>query len=120
MAERHKDHWEALFDSTYMRWFNLCGSPALVRITKVERLVKMVMRGGVEKRASVLHFEQVQGKIDTVKPLVLNRTNTETIKAIHGDLVPGWYGKEIVLVPAETQLGRDTVDCIRVRAKKEQ
>ena len=119
MTERHKDHWEALFDSTYFRWFDLSGSPALVSIRKVERLVEVTMRGGAKKKVSIIHFSQVNGKIENVKPLVLNRTNAETIAAIHGDYVPAWTGKELVLFQDQTKLKGKPVPCVRIRARKE-
>lgn len=119
MATKHTDHWEALFDSTYFRWFDLAGSPALVRVTGVKRLVEVTMRGGAKKKVSVLHFEQVQGQIVDVKPLVLNRTNAETLSEVLGEYVPAWIGKEVVLIQEQTKLKGKPVPCVRIRAKKE-
>ena len=113
------DHWQALFDHTYLRWFDLNGQPALCEITEVHSRVEMVMRGGVKSRKPVVHLKQIQGKIDGIKPLVLNVTNGETISDIYGEQPSKWVGKRIVLFQAETQLGKKKNEpCIRVRAPK--
>ena len=114
----HRDHWEALFDSTYLRWFNLCGEPALVEITSVKR-EELTLRGGVKKVAPVIGLKQVQGKIDHLKPLVLNKTNAETIAGFCGSAVKEWKGRQIVLFPTICQLQGKDKDCIRIRKPKQ-
>ncbi len=111
------DHYEQLFDSTYLRWFDLNGSPALVRIEKVERL-ELTLRGGAKKKAPVATLALVKGEIEHMKPLVLNRTNAEAIAALHGNRPAEWTGKEIVLFQTTTKLKGVEVNCIRIRGRK--
>lgn len=115
-----QDHFAALFDHTYMRWFDLQGQPALMRIIQADRKVEMTLPGGATSRKPVLTMEQVQGQILDVKPMVLNATNATAIAAIHGNSVSGWIGKEIVLFQTERMLRGKPVEAIGVRAKKEQ
>jgi len=111
------DHFEALFNSTYQRWFDLDG-PALVRITKVQRDVELTLPGGAKKKSPVLSYELVQGTLSEVKPLVLNKTNGNLIAKILGEKPSQWIGKEIVLFQDTTNLRGEPTKCIRVRAKK--
>lgn len=114
------DHWQALFDHNYLRWFDLNGQPALCEIVAVHPRVELTMRGGVKQRKPVIDLKQIQGKIDGIKPLVMNVTNTEAIAEIYGARPSVWIGKRIVLFQSETQLGkRKDEPCIRVRAPKE-
>ena len=119
-----RDHFETLFDANYMRWFHLNGQPALVEITKLERDVELTLRGGAKSKKPVLHLKQIQGKITEMKPLVLNRTNSNSIAVIHGPKPSQWVGKQIVLYPATTQMyDRELkkmleVGCIRIREMK--
>jgi len=114
----HKDHWETLFDKKYLRWFHLQGKECLVEVEKVERDVEMTMRGGIKKKAGVVHFK---GKD---KPLVLNVTNGKSIAALHGNKPSQWPGKKLVLYPTTTQMysnetkRMETVGCIRIKEAK--
>ena len=112
------DNYEALFNSKYMRWFNLNEKPALVEIVSVAPNVEMVMPGGKKEKRPVLHFKQINGKIEDVKPMVLNRTNGNKIAEIHGVKPSQWKGKEIVLFQDVTKFGSKDVNCIRIRARK--
>ena len=114
----HSDDFEALFDRTYLRWFDLNGEPALVEISDVERK-ELTVRGGSKKRAPVATLSLVSGKITNLKPLVLNVTNAETIATFLGRRPSAWIGNRIVLFVTETQLKGRTVPCIRVRQPKQ-
>lgn len=130
------DHWQALFDHNYLRWFDLNQQPALVEIVDVQARVELTLPGGAKSRKPVVKLKQVQGKIDnakdehgksldTIKPLVLNHTNGQMIAELHGDQPTGWKGKRIVLYPTTTRMWSNELkkmvdqECIRVRAQKE-
>lgn len=119
-----KDHFEALFNSTYLRWFHLSDKPALIEIAGVEKDVELTMTGGVKKKAPVLTFKMISGAINEVRPLVLNKTNCNAIAAIHGPKPSLWVGKQVVLYPSVTKMFNSEtkkmseVGCIRVREKK--
>lgn len=129
------DHWQALFDHTYLRWFDLNGQPALVEIVAVHPRVELTLPGGAKARKPVIDLKQVQGKIDnardengkelpTMKPLVLNATNGWSIAEICGKKPSGWIGKKIVLYQDMTKLYSKELrkmvetECIRIRAPK--
>jgi len=67
-----------------------------------------------EPAKSVLHFKNAK------KGLVLNRTNAETIAAMHGYDSDAWVGKEITLFATTTLFKGRTTDCIRIRAKAQE
>lgn len=124
LTPKQIDHWETLFDSTYLRWYHLRGNPALVRITSIERAVEMTLPGGVKAKKPVMYFEQVNGCIEEVKPLVLNKTNGNLLAELIGTVPSKWAGQDVVLYQASTKMFdkdlRKMVDkfCIRVRGKK--
>ncbi len=124
------DHWQALFDHNYLRWFDLNGQPSLCEIVDVKARVELTLPGGAKSRKPVITLKQVQGKIEnardeygktlaTIKPLVMNVTNMETIAELYGVAPSAWKGKRIVLFQAETQMGKKKNEpCIRLRAPK--
>lgn len=129
------DHWQALFDHNYLRWFDLNGQPALCEIVDIKARVELTLPGGAKSRKPVVTLKQVQGKIENardengkdtghLKPLVLNSTNGCVIAEICGNKPSEWAGKRIVLYEASTKLWnaelRKMVDtpCIRIRAPK--
>jgi hypothetical protein len=129
------DHWEALFDHTYLRWFDLNGQPSLCEIVNVQARVELTLPGGAKSRKPVITLKQVQGKIEnarddngkelpSIKPLVLNVTNGSVIADICGDEPSAWKGKRIVLYLDKTKMWNAELrkivesDCIRVRAPK--
>ena len=129
MTYDSEDHWDAALDSKYLRWFHLHGEPALVRIVRIEVGVELTTKGNRKSRRCLVHYEQLRGSIEKVKdletsdtgykPLVLNVTNRDAIKDIHGQNRSDCIGKEIVLYQAEDRLGRNMVPCVRIRAKKQ-
>lgn len=112
----HIDHYEALFDSTYLRWFDLDGKSVTVTISKIERDVELTMRGGVKSKKPVIHFKE------TPKPLVMNKTNMASIADLHGPAPSKWIGRQVTLFQSQTDMyDKDlrkmvTRECIRVRA----
>ena len=80
----------------YLRAEHLQGRTVRVQITHVEEDVEM---GKEKEKKDVVHFK---GKW---RPLVLNRTNAETLAQILGDDSEGWWGGNIVLYPVETPTG---------------
>jgi hypothetical protein len=68
--------------------------------------------GSEKAKKGVLYFEEFS------KGMVINKTNAERVRDLHGKYVNDWVGKQVTLYPSETDFGGKTVDCIRVRAKK--
>ena len=67
---------------------------------------------GAEKaRKGILYFEEFE------KGMVMNKTNTERVRNLHGKFVNEWVGKKITLYESEAQMAGKTVPCIRVRER---
>ena len=112
----HIDHFEALFNSTYLRWFDLNGAAHIVTIQKVARDVELTMRGGKKDKKPIIHFAERD------KPLVMNKTNMRSIADLHGVQPSKWIGKQVELYPSTTEMYDTdlrkmvTRECIRIRA----
>ena len=112
------DHWECLFNKSYLRWFHLQGQPALCEVVKVEKDVELTMKGGAKAKKPVVTLKQLNGKIDGPMKLVLNTTNANSIAEICGPKPSKWPGQKIVLHTATASLQGKTVPCIHIRAPK--
>lgn len=109
------DHFEALFDAKYLRWFDIVEKgevPVTIEAVAKEELTR---RGGIKKKAPVVTVKGAK------KQWVLNRTNAEAIANIHGNKPSEWVGKTVTLYVSQTQLWNETtrknesVPCIRVK-----
>lgn len=49
------------------------------------------------------------------KKIAINATNGKAIAGMYGNYVQDWVGKRITIYKTQTQMGGETVDCIRVR-----
>jgi hypothetical protein len=72
---------------------------------------ELVGPGGKKSKKPLCYFRNVP------KPLGLNATNCKTIAALYGNDTDGWVGKRITLYPTTTQMGGETVECVRVRPR---
>lgn len=103
-------HFMLLFPNDYIGAHDLMGKDVTKTIARV--LVEdLRCQSGKVERKPVLVFK------DSKKKLVLNKTNARTIAGIHGPDTERWAGKRVTMYPTTTKLGRDTVDCVRVRSK---
>jgi len=91
-----------LFPSNYLRAADLDGDT----VVTIKSLMKEEFQG---KDKPLLHFA------GSIKPLVLNRTNAETIADLYGQEVDGWMGQEITLYPTEVDFRGEPTKAIRVR-----
>jgi hypothetical protein len=83
-------------------------------VTKTIRSIGMEdlrVQGGKKERRPVITFA------DAKKKLVLNKTNAKTIASIYGTDTATWTGKRITMYPTTCMLGKERVDCIRIREK---
>ena len=110
----HTDDFERLFDQNFLRWFHLNGKPALLEIVGIRR-EELTLRGGTKKKSPVIAVKQIQGAIESIKPLVMNRTNMEELARFLGRKPTDWVGKQFVVFQDETKLRGETVPCIRIR-----
>lgn len=101
-------HWKSMMDRDFIFAFDLNGKDVTVTIARVEAGTLM-STGGRKAKKPVVYFE---GKD---KGLALNSTNCKTIAALYSNYTEKWVGKQITLFPTTTQMGGETVECIRVR-----
>lgn len=103
-------HWKSLMDREFMYAFDLQGKDVTVTI---DRIVggELTGPGGKKSKKPLCYFRESKSG----KPLALNATNCKAISAMYGNDTDGWIGKRITVYPTTTQMGGDTVDCIRVR-----
>jgi len=49
------------------------------------------------------------------KKIAINATNGKALAGMYGPYVQDWVGKRIAIYKTQTQMGGETVDCIRIR-----
>lgn len=103
-------HWKSMTDREFMFAFDLGGVDRTVTIEKVTA-GELTSTGGKRSKKPLAYFKESKSG----KPLALNATNCKAIAAMYGNDTDGWQGKRITLYPTQTQMGGETVDCIRVR-----
>jgi hypothetical protein len=101
-----------LFPSKYLKASDLKGRPRVLQV-KDAPIETLKNPKGEEQRKAVLYFSS------TKKSLPLNLTNFDAVAAIAGDDTQNWKGAKLELYPDKTTLGRDIVDCIRIRRPSE-
>jgi hypothetical protein len=95
--------------SKYIKCDDLKGKDLKVVIEGVE-VEDIALPGKRAEPTPVIYFRGGH------KPLIPNTTNLRTIRGMYGKKVSDWVGREIVLYPATTSMGRKkNVPCIRIR-----
>jgi hypothetical protein len=94
------------FPAKYLKAADVKAKPIVTVISHLAQ--EMVGQGQDQKEKHVLYFEDQ-------KPLVLNRTNWETLEEAFGDS-DDWPGNKVKLRSARTQFQGKTVDGLRVEA----
>lgn len=105
-------HWKSLMDRKYLFAFDLEGKD---RTLTIERVVAGELEGekGRKTKKPLCYFAESKSG----KPLALNATNSKAIAKLYGNDIEGWVGKRITLYPTTTEMGGETVECIRVRTR---
>jgi hypothetical protein len=98
---------EELYPSRWLRASDVT-KPILTTIKNV-----VVEEVGESEEKPVLYFQD-----PSHKPLILNRTNGQTIGLLYGDDTELWRGKPLVLFCTKVQFQGKMVDAIRVRPPK--
>lgn len=99
-----------MVDRDYMFAFDLQGKDVTVTIDRVVA-GELTGQGGRKSKKPLCYFRESKSG----KPLALNATNCKTIAAMYGNDTDGWVGKRVTLYPTTTQMGGETMECIRVR-----
>ncbi len=100
---------ELLFPSDYLAAVDLHGKDLTVTIAGIAKESLRLRRGGSQVKP-LLSFQEHPKKV------VLNKTNAESISiALGSTKAEAWIGKQVTFYPTTCLVGRETVDCIRVR-----
>ena len=94
--------YKEIYRSKYMKADDLNGRSATYTVSGC------IAEDVGDDRKLVLAFSE------TDKPLVLNKTNAQTMAELHGPETDGWASKQIKLVPATTQYQGKIVKCTRI------
>jgi hypothetical protein len=86
----------------------------LLEILKVT-CEELTLPGGAKKSKPVIALKQIQGGIESVKPLVGNKTNMVELASFLGRKPSDWVGKQFVVFQDVTKLKGESVPCIRIR-----
>ena len=93
------------FPSKYVSTPDLKGRSIVLTI---ERIVQEEI--GDHDMKAVVYF------LGMSKGWILNVINWNSVEILYGPETNDWIGKQVELYPDKTSFGRETVDCIRVRA----
>jgi hypothetical protein len=96
-----------MFPSNYLKADDLAGD-TLATITAV----KLEPIGPDKKQKPTIYFREF------TKPLVANKTNSNTIAEIYGDNTDAWTGKKVVLFKTWVDFQGKSIEALRVRAPK--
>jgi hypothetical protein len=101
-------HWKSMTEREYIYAFDLNGRDVVVTISRVVA-GELASTGGRKTKKPIVFFEGKE------KGFALNSTNAKTIAGLYGNYVEKWVGQQITIYPTTTQMGGETVECIRIR-----
>lgn len=103
-------HWKKLINPDYLGAYSLDkGADMTLTIKKVVR-ERVTGTGGKKEECTVAYFDE------SVKPMIMNRTNSKTIQKLYGTpYIEEWSGKKITVYAATTKLAGEEVECLRIR-----
>ncbi len=101
-------HYKKYFDKEFLGSWDLPDRDVVLTIEKCTA-GELTSAGGRKAKKPVLWFR------GTPKRMAINATNGKAIAGLYGDHVEKWAGQRISVYKTTTQMGGDTVECIRVR-----
>jgi hypothetical protein len=93
----------------YLKAADLDGTPLVLKI-KATEVKEMKDFNGQPAKKLIVYFGR------KAKPLIVNRTNFDSIMDVLGEDTEDWLGGEIEVYGTTTDVNSKNVDCIRVRA----
>jgi hypothetical protein len=96
------------FPSKYLKAEDLEGKHVTVTIEKVNK----------EEVGPKKELKPVISFVNTLKKLVLNKTNAATIAKLYGEETDEWLGKRIILYSKDTEFQGEMVLALRVSLQK--
>lgn len=113
------DDIRLLYESTWLSAPDLRGRDVTLTIARVKGGEVIGEKGKKNKKAIVYWLEKARDGSE-IKPMPLNKTNLKTVQSIYGTgfSIKALVGKRVTLYPTTTQMGGQTVDCVRIRPVK--
>ena len=108
MTTETKTHWKQLVDPRYIGAYALPNGEDLTVTIEVVRLETVTMMGGKKEDHSIMYLAGH-------KPMILNATNSKSIHKLYGPFIEDWAGKKITLFASTTNMGKEIVECLRIR-----
>lgn len=99
---------ELMFPNDYMAAVEFKGRDVTLTIAAVSK-ESLQMTDGGKKAKMVLRFKE------TMKKLVCNKTNADSIAQMYQTKAEAWVGKRITLYPTKCLAFGDMVECVRIR-----
>jgi hypothetical protein len=100
---------DTAFPSNYLKSSDF-DNDTTYTISRVE--IETLGQGRDAEQKAVLYFDNVE------KGLVLNKTNSNTIKDLYGPETDDWTGQRITLFPCDVEFGGKMTPAIRIRPRK--
>lgn len=108
MNTEQKTHWKKLVDPRYIGAYALPNGNDLTVTIDVVKAETITMMGGKKEDHSIMYLV---GQ----KPMILNATNSKSIHKLYGPFIEDWAGKQITLFASTTNMGKEIVECLRIR-----
>lgn len=111
-------HWKNLTNSEYLGAYSFAGKVDEVVLTiKNVEMKKVVGENGKEDNCPVAEFVEREKNGVEIKPMVLNRTNCNTIEDLYKTpFIEHWVGKKVtVYVKEDVKVGRVYVPALRIK-----
>ena len=111
--EATKTHFRKLFNPNYLGAYSLDPGKDLILTIKQIKVEAITNCDGKKEDAAVIRFDE------NVKPMILNSTNSKTIKKIYNSpYLEDWVGKKIQLYAANIKAFGEVMEALRVRDYK--
>lgn len=107
MSER-KDDYRRFFDKEFLGAWDLPERDVVVTIAAAGG-GELVGPGGRKSKKPVISF------VGKEKKMAINATNGKALAGMYGNYVQDWVGKKVTLFKSTTQMGGETMECIRIR-----
>lgn len=107
MTEK-KDDYRRFFDKEFLGAWDLPDRDVVVTISAAGG-GELTGVGGRKTKKPVITF------VGKEKKMAINATNGKAIAGMYGTYVQDWVGKRVALYKTTTQMGGETMECIRIR-----
>jgi len=107
MTER-KDDYRKFFDKEFLGAWDLPDRDVVVTIATAGG-GEITGQAGRKSKKPVISF------VGKEKKMAINATNGKALAGMYGTYVQDWVGKKVALYKTTTQMGGETMECIRIR-----